>query len=216
VTGFGLLAGFLGSFIIAITSVILLPFCPVGSTPVGIKLGLQPHAGLQGGSGWGLIEKLLWVGAVTLWGGLGSLLDSFLGGWFQASVVDKRTGKVVESSGGEKVLVVPSGPASMHFKKTAELRHLVLNEGEGADGVEIRNSENRTSDDGRLDISLTPPTNRLDDGARKASRFVVSGLGLLDNNDVNLLMAITMSLGAIFASAWYWSVPMASVFSGVK
>ena len=41
--------------------------------------------------------------AVTVWGGLGSLLDSALGGWFQASVIDGRTGKVVEGIGGKKV-----------------------------------------------------------------------------------------------------------------
>lgn len=41
---------------------------------------------------------------MTLWGGLGSLLDSFLGGWLQSSVVDKRTGKIVEGSGGQRVI----------------------------------------------------------------------------------------------------------------
>lgn len=41
--------------------------------------------------------------AVTMWGGLGSVLDSALGGWFQASVVDGRTGKVIEGTGGKKV-----------------------------------------------------------------------------------------------------------------
>lgn len=40
---------------------------------------------------------------MTLWGALGSVLDSVLGGLLQASVVDKRSGKVVEGSGGRKV-----------------------------------------------------------------------------------------------------------------
>lgn len=53
--------------------------------------------------GWGDRERIFWVLAVTLWGGLGSVVDSFLGGWLQASVVDKRTGKIVEGSGGQKV-----------------------------------------------------------------------------------------------------------------
>lgn len=48
-------------------------------------------------------EKAAWVLAVSLWGGLGSLLDSALGGWFQASVVDVRSGKVIEGTGGGKV-----------------------------------------------------------------------------------------------------------------
>lgn len=41
--------------------------------------------------------------AITIWGGLGSVLDSALGGWFQASVIDARTGKVIEGAGGKKV-----------------------------------------------------------------------------------------------------------------
>lgn len=40
---------------------------------------------------------------MTIWGGLGSLLDSFLGGWFQASVIETRRGMVIEGAGGKKV-----------------------------------------------------------------------------------------------------------------
>jgi len=85
VTATGLLAALLGAFTVALTSAALLPFCP---------------------RGWGARERWgLWVLAVTLWGALGSVVDSLLGGWFQASVVDKRTGKIVEGSGGQKVRI---------------------------------------------------------------------------------------------------------------
>ena len=97
----GTLAGFAGAFIIALTSVILIPFCSADTTIRGKVFGNKP--GFEGGSGWGLQEKILWVIAVTVWGGLGSVLDSALGGWFQASVIDGRTGKVVEGTGGKKV-----------------------------------------------------------------------------------------------------------------
>ncbi|KAL8712938.1 MAG: hypothetical protein Q9220_002796 [cf. Caloplaca sp. 1 TL-2023] len=112
ITVWGTLAGFLGAATIALTSVVLLPFCPVGSnTRIG-KLfgGNQP--GLKGGSGWGLEEKAAWFIAVTIWGGMGSLLDSALGGWFQASVVDARSGKVIEGNGGKQVLLT-----GKHIKK---------------------------------------------------------------------------------------------------
>ena len=99
----GTMAGFLGAFTIAATSTILLPFCVVGLTSKTGKLFGDNQPGLEGSSGWGLKEKLLWLAAVTVWGGLGSLLDSALGGWFQASVVDARTGKVIEGRGGKKV-----------------------------------------------------------------------------------------------------------------
>ena len=78
-----------------------MPFCSADATIQGNLLGNKP--GLEGGSGWEWQEKIYWVIAITIWGGLGSTLDSALGGWFQASVVDSRTGKVVEGVGGKKV-----------------------------------------------------------------------------------------------------------------
>lgn len=101
VSTLGTLAGFLGAFFIALTSAILLPFCPEGSTLKSGKLFGDPQSGSR--KGWGWPEILLWIIAVTLWGGLGSVLDSALGGWFQASVIDSRTGKVIEGAGGKKV-----------------------------------------------------------------------------------------------------------------
>ncbi|MCJ1469613.1 hypothetical protein MMC07_008248 [Pseudocyphellaria aurata] len=157
----GTLAGFLGSFTIALTSAILLPFCPEGSVSGAGKLfgNSQP-----GGQSWSWREILLWILAVTLWGGLGSLLDSALGGWFQASVIDSRTGKVIEGVGGKKVLITDSRRQG-----------------------------------GKKD--------------ENASRRIESGLGVLDNNAVNLLMAVLMSLGGMVLAGYVWDVPVQSILA---
>lgn len=97
----GTLAGFLGAFTIAITS-IFLPFCSE-QEPGPYSSKFAKFLGKDDRKGWGWQEKVGLILAITLWGGMGSLLDSALGGWFQASVVDTRTGKIVEGTGGGKV-----------------------------------------------------------------------------------------------------------------
>ncbi|KAL8941232.1 MAG: hypothetical protein Q9216_002365 [Gyalolechia sp. 2 TL-2023] len=146
ITLWGTVAGFLGASTIALTSVLLLPFCSVGSTSKAGKLIGDNQLGLENGSGWALREKVALAFAITIWGGMGSLVDSAFGGWLQASVIDSKTGKVIEGNGGAKVPLIAS-----HIKKD-------------------------------------------DNGG---SRRVESGAGLLDNNAVNILMAMTMSLGGI-------------------
>lgn len=44
-----------------------------------------------------------------------------------------------------------------------------------------------------------------------ASRRVETGSGVLDNNSVNLLMALIMSVGGMVVASWYWSLPLRSI-----
>ena len=46
-----------------------------------------------------------------------------------------------------------------------------------------------------------------------ASRHVESGLGLLDNNAVNILMAASMSIGGMLVAGILWDIPISSIFS---
>lgn len=187
VTLFGCAAGLLGSFTIAATSVLLLPFCP-GATSTQ--------------------ERMLWTLVITVWGGLGSLLDSFLGGWLQASVVDVRSGKVVEGSGGARVLITTSRSPS--FGKKA---------GETSDESRCMTDESGFGTSSALDagdraghglpLSDTAAASKIGAGA---SRRRESGLGVLDNNAVNFLMAVIMSVSAVFTSSWYWEVPLSSIW----
>lgn len=116
---------------------------------------------------------------MTIWGGLGSLLDSFLGGWFQASVIETRRGMVIEGAGGKKV-----GPSLRMDKAYANLFEVLVH---GLHSSEIKPKS-------------------------PESRKVESGSGLLDNNDVNVLMAVAMSLGGIILAGYVWNQPLSGIF----
>ena len=139
VTGAGLFAGLGGALVIGTVSATMLPQICDGS--------LEDTIGL--------------VLAVGSWGALGSVLDSILGALLQASVVDKRSGKVVEAPNGGRVLV-----------------------------------------------SSSP---KKDEASSNASRILGTGRDVLDNNQVNFVMAATMTVGGIIAASQAWSVPVASV-----
>jgi len=157
VTLTGLAAGVLGSMIMVTTAVFFVPFC---------------SARTDEGRPWTLDESRLFMVGLTVWGALGSVLDSVLGGLLQRSVRDSRTGKIVEGDGGERVLV-SSSPQTQEVK--------------GEDNVEP--------------------------AAKPSSRIVESGWDILDNNDVNFLMAFTMSMGSMVITGLYWGYTLDTVLT---
>jgi uncharacterized membrane protein len=152
---------------------------------------------------------------MAFWGTLGSLLDSFLGGWLQSSVVDTRTGRIIEGEGGKQVLVSKAGPNTMHYRKRAEIKENILHS-EGKSSVEKQAQSNEIEE--YLDKKMgglksdAKKTRSPSFGDEKPGRRVESGsLGLLDNNQVNFLMAFTMSLGAMGVASWFWEIPYSSI-----
>lgn len=200
ITPLGTAAGFLGSFIIALTSAVLLPFCPATPPPsvVGAAALKALTPGLQGGLAWGAREKVAWVLFVTAWGGLGSLLDSLLGGLLQRSIVDVRSGKVVEGVGGGKVLVRDHGRAG-HGRVGETVRAGGTGREVGTKPSEGGVSKGGGAAEGEAELKGKP------------SRRVESGWDLLDNNGVNFLMALLMSGGGMVVAGWVWGVPPGSV-----
>ncbi|KAL0942599.1 duf92 domain protein [Colletotrichum truncatum] len=207
VTPLGIAAGALGSMIIVTASMVFLPFC--GDTTAG-KVG--------GGLGaWTTQQRSTFMLGMTLWGVLGSLLDSVLGAVFQRSVRDVRSGKIVEGEGGTKVLVsTDSADHADKNQKRAAIKAAALH-GEGKHAVAQVDSsavDDGDASDGKAGVKRYDPGDKhrkSSFGDAQPSRVIETGWDLLDNNDVNFLMAFTMSLGAMGVASWYWGVPLESI-----
>ncbi|KAK4214713.1 transmembrane protein 19 [Rhypophila decipiens] len=200
VSAVGLVAGLMGSMVVVTTAMLFLPFCR--EETVG-KLG--------GGPEWTNNQMRTLLLGLTAWGFLGSVVDSILGGLFQASVKDTRSGKIVEGEGGVKVLVSSDAPGthtgSEHVSPQAEIKAALLH-GEGKDAVEQQGTGSAVAEgDASSKYDPKDKHRRPSFGDEKPSRVVENGWDLLDNNDVNFLMAFSMSVGAMAVASWYWNVP---------
>lgn len=197
VTLFGLGAGLLGSMIIVTAAILFLPSC---NEETASRLG--------GGLPWTTLERRKFMGFMVLWGALGSVLDSVLGAMFQRSVKDVRSGKIVEGEGGNRVLI---SAAEKHVDAKAAMFHGEAREaGDKAGGSAISDQD---GSDAPKKSSSSAGQRRPSFGDERPSRVVESGWDLLDNNDVNFLMAVTMSVGGMAVASWYWGVPVQSVMS---
>lgn len=159
----GLAAGLFGSILIVASAMIFLPSCTEETAQF-----------VGGGQPWTMEQRRIFMACLVFSGFCGTLLDSVLGGLFQRSVRDVRSGKIVEGDGGRRALVSADTPS----KSTAEKEKEVVG-----------------------------------DQAQTASRVVESGWDLLDNNDVNFLTAVTVSVGAMAAASWYWGIPLQEVLA---
>ncbi len=54
------------------------------------------------------------------------------------------------------------------------------------------------------DVKTTPTE-------QPGSRKVETGLGVLDNNTVNFVMALLMSFGGMAVASWLWGLPLRSI-----
>ena len=209
VTWEGLVAGFFGSLII-VTTTMALSFDRY-----------EPQVFPNLIHGLSFTEPQLFTWGMTIWGMLGSVLDSLLGGWFQQSVVDTRSGRIVEGAGGKKVLVSQPGQSSMHYQKRAEVKKALLH-GEGKNATPAQSTDDQAVMD-RIEENLDKKMGGIERydankkfrtpsfGDEQPSRKVESGLSLLDNNEVNFLMALTMSLSAMSVAGWLWGIPFESI-----
>ncbi|PHH84976.1 hypothetical protein CDD83_1101 [Cordyceps sp. RAO-2017] len=212
VTAEGLAAGLFGSMVVVTTAMLFLPACSSDTAPT-----------VGGGPPWSMTQRRLFMAFLVVWGALGSLLDSVLGGILQRSVLDVRSGKIVEGEGGNRVLVSASASQVVGGStKRAEARAAAL-EGRGGGGGGGGGQGARGSDTSAVaDVEEEDEAARRGSAAgqkhRKASfgderpsRVVANGWDLLDNNDVNFLMASTMSIGGMALASWYWGVPINDV-----
>ncbi|KAL5083519.1 hypothetical protein Trisim1_001396 [Trichoderma cf. simile WF8] len=193
VTLLGLGAGLLGSLTIVTSSMLFLPVCN--------ELTVSKRGG---GDPWTADNRRLFMGFLVLWGTLGSVLDSFLGAIFQRSVKDVRTGKIVEGDGGSRVLVSSEAEGS---EKRADIKASLQQAG-GASESAVDESSEATDKFDPKNKHRKPSF-----GDEQPSRVVENGWDLLDNNDVNFLMAVTMSVSGMAVASWYWGLPWQSLLT---
>ncbi|KAK0388254.1 hypothetical protein NLU13_4499 [Sarocladium strictum] len=201
----GLLAGLFGSMVIVTTAIAFTPMCT------------DQYADKSGaGSSWTTEQKRTAMTFLVIWGALGSVLDSVLGGLFQSSVKDVRSGKIVEGEGGNRVLVTSTDCKTSHPSQTGISY---------AEAAAVHNTEEKKK--AKQNMQATAVDEKDDEsskaklethlhqnwGDERPSRIAVNGMDVLDNNDVNFIMAVTMSVGAMFVASWYWGIPIQTVMS---
>lgn len=108
ITSAGVFASGAGALIIGVAAAWGLPLCDGSDDKLERKAAFVHIYSLdripKSSKQWELRSRAVFALVVMLTGVFGALVDSLLGAWCQASVVDSRSGKVVEADGGGKVI----------------------------------------------------------------------------------------------------------------
>lgn len=200
----GLIAGLLGSTIIAFASIYTIPFCE-GDASAGA---------LGGGEPWSTEYRTYFIIAIALWGVLGSIFDSWVGANIQRTVKDVRTGKVVEGEGGARAMTTADEEARANREIIAEERRKEIEAKRLAwlarnsepwgpkattSGVEQPaelKSREKPEEKVEQKVEEKAEVTKADE-TKDHSRVVENGKDIFDNNDVNFATSFFMGITAL-------------------
>jgi uncharacterized membrane protein len=193
----GLVAGLLGSTIIAFAAIATIPFCE----------GSGSADALGGGEPWSTENRKYLIVAIAFWGVLGSIFDSWLGANVQRTVKDVRTGKVVEGAGGIRVITTADEEERLEREAKIEARRReveakrqewLARNGGGADATATTSAVEQKPADLKSRDKAEDKTEEVKAVEKKPhSRVAENGKDIFDNNDVNFAMSFFIGLTAI-------------------
>ncbi|OAA69500.1 hypothetical protein ISF_02770 [Cordyceps fumosorosea ARSEF 2679] len=171
--------------------------------PPGTNGGVTP-LGLAAGLFGSLL--MVTVGFVFL-PACGEAAASTLGGGAPWTLADRRAFLGFLVACGFAGTLLDSLLGALLQRSVRDVRSGKIVEGEGGTRAMVHATTTTTAaaGEGKESSAGSPPSSPT---KGLPSRVVESGLDLLDNNDVNFLMAVTISVGAMYLTSLHWGIPV--------
>lgn len=128
-----------------------------------------------------------------------------LGGGAPWTMQDRRLFMAFLAAAGFAGTILDSVLGAVFQRSVKDVRSGKIVEGDGGSRAMVNTTSATTTATGAAAADEKKQSKGL------PSRVIESGLDLLDNNDVNFLMAVTISVGAMFLASSYWGISVENI-----